>query len=123
MSELIPHIFPALIAEVIDRYTVVINRGSKHKIQLGQKFIIYTLTDKEILDPITRESLGKLEVPKGTGKVIHVQERLATIKSDRTTTIKKPRTPLEWQRNQEPEEQTIFSPFDEPIVGDRAKPI
>ena len=65
--------FPAFVASIINEYKVVINRGIKHDIRLGQRFLIYKLSDEEIIDPITKEPLGYLEIVKGTGKVIHLQ--------------------------------------------------
>ena len=53
-----------------------------HQISLGQKFLIYSLSDEEIIDPDTNQSLGYLEIVKGTGIVTHVQEKLCTLESD-----------------------------------------
>lgn len=59
---------------------VVINAGRKDGIKLGDKFMIYSLGD-EICDPITKKNLGVLEIVKGQGKAIHVQENITTIES------------------------------------------
>lgn len=59
---------------------VVINAGRKDGIKLGDKFMIYSLGD-EICDPITKDRLGVLEIVKGRGKAIHVQENISTIES------------------------------------------
>lgn len=129
------------VAKVIDRYTVVINRGEKHGIKVGQRFLIYSIGD-EILDPDTNESLGNLEIVKGTGRVIHSQEKIATIASDmksspsRTVRRVKESDPLGIRgasrafraisgATQEIEEQLPPEkiPFEDPTVGDIAKPI
>lgn len=123
-------VFPAIVAKVIDLYKVVINRGEVDGIRKGQRLLIYRLSDERIRDPITQESLGHLEIVKGTGKVVHVQERMSTIESDR-------REPLERRivRSGSPllsileprVEEAIVSqnllPFDEPEIGDKVKPI
>ncbi|MDW7655712.1 MAG: hypothetical protein SCM11_00915 [Bacillota bacterium] len=48
---------------------------------LGFRFIIYELSDDDIIDPQTSENLGRLEIVKGTGIVMHVLEKLSTIRS------------------------------------------
>ncbi len=69
------------VADVRDPYTVVINRGSRDGVTVGQRVLIYAIGE-EILDPDTKESLGRLELIRGTGKVTHLQERMATVASD-----------------------------------------
>ncbi len=112
--------FPATVAEVIDESTVVINRGSAHNIYEGQKFLIYRLSDKDIIDPETRENLGKLEIARGTGNVTHVQEKMATIHSDRSRPGNRTDFPLLSGLAGYPR---IHVPFNEPQIGDHAKPV
>lgn len=94
--------FPALVAEVLDPYQVIINRGSIDQVKLNDRFLMYELT-KEIVDPETQESLGRLQVSKGTGRVVQVQERMAVIYSDRT------------------DDNDEEVPFNEPKRGDMVK--
>lgn len=123
--------FPALVANIIDDYKIVINRGIEHDIRLGQRFLIYNLSKEEILDPLTNEPLGYLELVKGTGKVIHVQEKMATIESDKIeiskTTVTKKRHPyLPPPILGDPIEEISSPkriPFDSVQVGDWVKPI
>jgi len=126
--------FPAVIVKVIDDFKVVINRGTLHKIRKGQQFLLYKLSEEEIKDPASGESLGYLEITKGTGKIIHVQERISTIESnkrepsERRIVRKKSMSPFFSSFTGEEEEETIVPsgrlvPFDDPIVGDKAKPI
>lgn len=68
------------VAKVINDYELVINVGSNKGLIEGSRFIVYSLGN-EIFDPDTHESLGKLEIIKGTGKVTHVQEKMAIIKT------------------------------------------
>lgn len=59
---------------------VVINKGAASGIKEGMKYLIYN-KGEEIMDPETNLSLGTLEIVCGKGVVIHVQEKMATIKS------------------------------------------
>lgn len=95
---------------------------------------VYSLSDHEIVDPDTGESLGYLEFVKGTGEVVHVQDKMCTITS---VTYRKPvakktirkTTPsmTMWAGStveeivQDDNREQI--PFDNPHVGDLAKPI
>ena len=123
--------FPAAIARIIDPYKLAINRGAEHGIRLGQRFLVYNLSEEEILDPITHESLGYLEIVKGTGKVIHVQEKMATIESDQTEianrTITRRGHPYIPSAALGDAVEEIVSPrklpFDSAQVGDSVKPI
>ena len=119
--------FPATVVRLVNRYTLVINRGHLDGIKNGQRFLIYRLSEDEIVDPETGENLGRLETVKGTGKVIHVQERISTIESDKrgspTRSIIR-RNPIFAYGVEEmitPSDEIIS--FDDPQIGDRAKPI
>ncbi len=70
------------VAKVVDRYTVILNKGARDGIRTGQRFLIYAFGDEDIIDPETKENLGRVEIVKGTGKVTHVQDKLATVASD-----------------------------------------
>lgn len=129
--------FPATVAKVIDKYTVVMNRGSEHGVKKGDQFLIYYIDEEELIDPETGESLGRLEVVRGTGSVIHVQPKMSTLKSNRTVSkervIRRVQNPS--LRNlgflaglggateiiEEPEKEAL--PYESPSVGDKAKPI
>jgi hypothetical protein len=111
-------VFPALVARVLDDATIVINKGSDNGIKLGQRFLIYSVTDKEIIDPATNEALGYLENPKGTGKVTHVQEKISIIASDRKYEREYP-----IRFTGETETKLVSEPFKNPKVADLAKPI
>lgn len=126
------------VAKVINDYELVINVGSNKGLIEGSRFIVYSL-GKEIFDPDTNESLGKLEIIKGTGKVTHVQEKMATIKSTEmqkpTTRIITKETPtydpfradrFYWgmarsEKITTEEETPTLKPFNDPQVGDFVK--
>ena len=91
------------VVKVIDEFTLVINIGSDDEIEKGQRFLVYSISPDDIIDPDTNESLGKLEIVKGTGTVTHVQEKMATIESSEKIFMI-PRTS-----------------FTDPLVGDSVK--
>lgn len=126
--------FPATIVKVIDDCKVVINRGALHEVTEGQQFLLYKLSEEEIKDPISGKSLGYLEIVKGTGKITHVQEQISTIESDkigpseRRIVRKRSSSPLFYALGGEQEVETVVPssrlvPFDDPMIGDKAKPI
>lgn len=119
------------VVSVLNDYKVAINAGSNQGIKIGQKFLIYSLSDQEIIDPDTKDSLGFLEIVKGTGKVIHVQEKMCTIESSeykvlpKTIRRKYPKSlgfamfPTSIEEESESEREQL--PFDDPVIGDLAK--
>src|SRR5437773_10908753 len=66
------------IAQIQSPTRFVLAAGKEHGVDEGMEFIIYKLTEP-IYDPETKESLGQLELHKGREKVVHVQEKLATV--------------------------------------------
>ncbi|AFY71516.1 hypothetical protein Pse7367_3275 [Thalassoporum mexicanum PCC 7367] len=75
-------VFPASVERVLDSSKIVINRGVDDNLKLGQWFLIYAVSDEEIRDPDTNESLGYLEIPKGTGKVTQISSNSAVVEFD-----------------------------------------
>lgn len=67
--------FPAKVVKVIDDYKLVINRGEISGIREGQRMLVYNTSEEEIKDPQTGESLGYLDLVRGTGTIIFVQEK------------------------------------------------
>jgi hypothetical protein len=126
------------VAVVIDGdYRVVINRGSSDGIRQDQRFVVFGIGET-VRDPASGASLGELETVRGIGRVVHVQEKLATIESTETMAGKKitRQTPFDpynagypWLRstkltNIETEtEPPVLVPFDSPQVGDFARPV
>ncbi len=84
-----------------------------------------SVSNEEIKDPNTGESLGHLEIVKGTGRVVHLQDKVATIESDKTRSyLRKSVSPYgSFLRDQEVIEVSELVPFDNPQVGDFVKPI
>lgn len=71
------------VARVLSSDQVVLNIGSKDGVQRGIRYLIYEMSDDEVTDPTTGESLGQVEIPKGTGRIVNVQQNMAVLESDR----------------------------------------
>ncbi|MGO8942443.1 MAG: hypothetical protein ACLQJ7_02045 [Syntrophobacteraceae bacterium] len=121
------------VAKIVDAYTVVINKGEANGVKLNQRFLLYAIGD-EIFDPENNQSLGNLEIVKGTGRVLHVQAMMATIESDMfsspSRSIRKVRRRISalsiWPQGDEEIEELGPSQrisFENPQVGDFAKAI
>ena len=91
--------FPANIIDIIDNNQLVLDRGKFHGLKTGRRVLVYCLSDEEIINPNTGESFGYLEVVKGTGKIMEVNENTSLIQSDELLS------------------------FDNPQIGDKVKPI
>lgn len=117
------------VAKVINQFKVVINIGSDDGIEIGQRFLIYSISEDDIKDPETGESLGNLEIVKGTGVVTHVQDKMATVESDRESkafrkTVRKPfMTFSQFAGEEEIIDPAKTIPFDDVEVKDYVKPI
>lgn len=119
------------IAAVLNDYKVVINAGADNGIRKGQRYLIYALSDHEIIDPDTGKSLGYLEIVKGTGVIIHVQDKMATLESDTYKNFsKKYRKPTNAilkpyfsSPSEEIETERRQMPFDNPYIGDLVKQV
>lgn len=63
---------PARVARVIDAFQVVINKGEKDGVRLGESFLVYGV-GPEVQDPVTGEILGPIELVRGHDKVIDLR--------------------------------------------------
>jgi hypothetical protein len=74
----------AKVVHVVDAqylpFEVIINRGARHGLKVGDRFLVFGI-GPEISDPDTGENLGRIELVRGRGEVIHVQDKLATLRS------------------------------------------
>jgi hypothetical protein len=123
------------VAHVLNRFEVVINKGQADGIRLGMNFLIFG-EGPEIRDPVTGQSLGPLEILRGHGKVTHIQDRLATVRSSERDPIydsvgdrsflglPAQRQPMRFGMPA-PREPTRFEdkPFRDPEIGDYARPV
>lgn len=97
----------------------------------GNTFVVYYVEPEDLIDPETQESLGKLEVVRGTGVATNVQEKMTTIKSNRYennsgTIIRRNNSPfggisalIGGETIEQPAKDLI--PFDEAKRGDKVK--
>lgn len=117
--------FPATVVKVIDSCKLAINRGKIHGLKQGQRLLVYSLSVQEIQDPNTGESLGYLEIVKGTGQVIHLQEKMCTIESDKQKILtRKIQSNIYLGfRDEIVESEKNLVPFEDPETGDLVKPI
>jgi hypothetical protein len=118
--------FPATVAKVIDNYKLAMNRGEQNGIREGQRMMVYHISNEDIKDPNTGESLGFLELVKGTGRVIFVQDKISIIETDQKKTYRKrienPSLGLRSYKSEVVESDEL-KPFDNAQVGDLVKPI
>lgn len=123
-------VYPARVVKVLNEYRVIINRGTADGMKKGTVLLIYELSRDELKDPETGENLGKLEIVRGTGAVIHLQDRLATVESNRKSTpskkiVRRNTGTLAFAVGREEEtitEEPEQLPFDDPAEGDYARP-
>ena len=121
---------PIKVAHVQNALQVVINVGSLDGVKKGQRFQVYSIGE-EIFDPDSGESLGSLEVIRGTGRVTHVQDKMATLESDMvepgTKIIRKSNTAFFRAIGEGWTEEKALPPapaeFKSPATGDHARPI
>lgn len=112
----------ARVATVMDPYQVVINKGASDGIRVGQHYLFYALGD-EIRDPETGDDLGQLEVLRGRGSVIHVQNKISIVRSSerRSRFQSAPMLSGIFPTNQTAWYEDL--PFDGIAAGDFARPI
>lgn len=126
------------VAKVDTPLRLILNKGSNDGVTDGMRFLVYEVSEEDIVDPDTSESLGKLEIVKGTGKITHTQPQISTLETDMfletqpkrvvRTSSKDPygvflhpfKETVEEEINVEPKEKLEF---DSPNVGDFAKQI
>jgi hypothetical protein len=68
------------VAEVIDQYKVVANKGKEDGVEEGMNFVIYEKKGG-YTDPDTGEELGTREVIKAEVKVTEVYDKMSVLKS------------------------------------------
>ena len=76
------------VIEVLNDYEVVINKGSADGVNMDNRFLLYK-EGREIIDPESKENLGRLELVSGEGMPKHIQERFTTLKSSRVRILRK----------------------------------
>lgn len=69
------------VVSLITPTKIVINWGSTEGAKIGLVVLIYGLSTDEVYDPDTKVNLGRIELVRGRGKIIHVQEQMSTVES------------------------------------------
>lgn len=69
------------IAKILDEYNVVINAGTDHNIDIGDKFQILDKKGSVVKDPETDEIIGQLDLIKATVIVKETQEKMCICSS------------------------------------------
>lgn len=105
------------VAYIINNEQLVLNVGSDDGISEGQEFLIYGLSENDIIDPATNSSLGRLELVRGTGVVDYIQDKMCILK---TNTIRKSPT---FSVTKMLAGESNYVPFDSPKIGDYAREI
>lgn len=113
------------VVMIVSPYQLVINGGEDSGLKKGQRILVYGIGEM-IKDPETGEDLEQIEIVRGTGKVVHLQGKIATIESDmkeeRPVTIKRKSgfgaMASVFGETEETEINREDLPFDGPQVGD-----
>ena len=98
---------------------MVINRGSVDGVNDGDRFVIYG-EGSEMIDPETKQSLGVLELYRGTAFAVHIQAQMATLESDMYEEVSVQRNIIASLDSTVTKRQVSFSDVD---IGDKARPI
>jgi hypothetical protein len=80
------------VVKIIDNYNLVINAGKNVNVEVGDKFEIFE-SGKEIFDPDTGDSLGKLDFVKAYIKVTSVLDHMSICQNTDSDVIN-PLTPV-----------------------------
>jgi hypothetical protein len=118
------------VARVLREDQLVINLGRQDSIKEGDRFLVFA-AGGSVEDPDSHEDLGKLEIVKGRGKVIHVQDRISVIETyEREPGVRITSKPspfsagfLALQGSQTTEEPGERKSFYDPEIGDRVRKI
>jgi hypothetical protein len=116
------------VIEIISPMQIVLNCGRANGILEDQKFIVFGL-GKKLKDPETGEELEQLEILRGRGKAIHIQDKICTIESYQISDTHRSITRktnlgtfgLIAGPTEETEIQRRKKPFDEVQIGDKAR--
>jgi len=113
------------VVSVVSPFQIVINAGAEAGLRMKQRVMIYAIGEM-ISDPDSGEELERLEIVKGTGRIIHLQGKISTVKSDMVEEtprhIKRQTTLGSFSSVFGPSEETEIIkediPFSEPQIGD-----
>ncbi len=75
VEETKPHRVRGHVAAILNTRQLALNIGSLNHVEVGMQFDVVHARNHELKDPISGESLGKLELPKKRVKISEVAER------------------------------------------------
>lgn len=101
------------VAEIISDSQIVLNIGTNSGVAIGDEYIVYGISDNDIIDPNTGKSLGRLEIYKGTGQVVYLQNTMCILQAINTSPFARLSSTLA--------STPINSFFSSPAIGDYAK--
>ena len=105
---------PIRVAEIISNSQIVLNIGIVDGASKGDEYIIYEISDNDIIDPNTGGSLGRLEIYKGIGQIIYLQDTMCILQAIDNS-------PLAFFNSRLATKSPDIK-FSSPKVGDYAKP-
>jgi hypothetical protein len=74
-EKVVSAIFPLRVIQIIGRSSLVINQGGD-TLKVGQDFLANMLAEP-VIDPYTKEPLGRAEIPIGTVRISRVDPKLS----------------------------------------------
>ncbi|WP_447555676.1 hypothetical protein [Vreelandella sp. EE22] len=96
------------VVKVISPSQVIISAGKNDSISYNDKFDLFEIGE-ELFHPDTNDSLGRYELKKGQGKIVHVMDKMSVLEFQASTSI-------EAMFN-----GTKVSGFKNPKIGDEAR--
>jgi hypothetical protein len=108
------------VIRILNPTQVVVNLGEVNSIAPFTSFLVFAMGE-ELEDPDTQEVLGRLEIVRGRGRAIHVQDRITTIESSEKRRVTKhiPQlSPYNLSQVVVPEDVEEIVAFDGVCVGD-----
>lgn len=73
------------VVDILNKFSVVIDRGANDKVKKGMRFVIYAEGDQLFDDKGV--SLGTLEIPKAEVEVVHVMDKMSIAEHFETHTV------------------------------------
>jgi hypothetical protein len=110
------------VAKVLDEFRVVLNAGEQDGVEPGMVFVIYAIGEK-IIDPDSKDILGRLEVVKGRVRIEHVQANMSIGRSSDTYERPRPTTGVLALQVGPELTETVARRLENVAEGDRARRI
>jgi hypothetical protein len=106
--------------EAVNVWEVILNVGKDSGISLNNAFLIFAL-GPEVKDPQSGASLGHYEIVRGKARVVHLQHKMCTVRSNRIITRRIQNALLAATGSPALNSYEETAPFEEIAVGDFAR--